>query len=204
MQDFDLSLACALGACSFEAYHIAYHMHGLKVLAPSPMSTSQSVHLPFMDSVPHLQLLHTISLQSSMCKERLCPRPHESITLHAGAAPLRSGDHLHGPGLPPGGGQGHAEGARAQRCGPAAAGRQAGVQRLCDGGCWPQCRSVALPCTLLVGRASDSCYRQHLASTAVQTCCTSSRSAVTLSPQHMQTSYVAVAKNAGETWSPRI
>lgn len=36
MQDFDLSLACALGACSFEAYHVAYHMHGLKVPALSP------------------------------------------------------------------------------------------------------------------------------------------------------------------------
>ena len=35
-QDFDLSLACALGACSFEAYHVAYHMHGLKVPALFP------------------------------------------------------------------------------------------------------------------------------------------------------------------------
>ena len=39
-QDFDLSLACALGACSFEAYHIAYHMHGLKVLISSPTAHS--------------------------------------------------------------------------------------------------------------------------------------------------------------------
>lgn len=57
MQDFDLSLACALGACSFEAYHIAYHMHGLKVLASFPKSPSfPCVCLLLMDSVPHLLL----------------------------------------------------------------------------------------------------------------------------------------------------
>lgn len=43
MQDFDLSLACALGACSFEAYHIAYHMHGLKVRQLSDAGCSQLI-----------------------------------------------------------------------------------------------------------------------------------------------------------------
>ncbi len=46
MQDFDLSLACALGACSFEAYHIAYHMHGIKVLTSFPKSPHRACASP--------------------------------------------------------------------------------------------------------------------------------------------------------------
>ena len=34
-QDFNLPLAVALGACSFEAYNLPYHMYGIKVPCPS-------------------------------------------------------------------------------------------------------------------------------------------------------------------------
>ena len=30
MQDFNLPLACVMGACSFEAYNVPYETHGIK------------------------------------------------------------------------------------------------------------------------------------------------------------------------------
>lgn len=38
LQDFNLPLAVALGACSFEAYNLPYHMYGVKVVTPHSSS----------------------------------------------------------------------------------------------------------------------------------------------------------------------
>ena len=38
LQDFNLPLAVALGACSFEAYNLPYHMYGVKVVIPPSCS----------------------------------------------------------------------------------------------------------------------------------------------------------------------
>ena len=44
-QDFNLPLAVALGACSFEAYNLPYHMYGIKVGSPTCLLDAQIMTL---------------------------------------------------------------------------------------------------------------------------------------------------------------